>query len=76
MAQFHNEEFEFRSKVAELSRTKISFAYIDSGATHLFFHSHKVFINNSRTFEGVKAASRVSKLVGKGQAWIPFGGGM
>ena len=54
----------------------MSSAYIDSGATHHFFHSRKVFVNHSRKFEGVKPASGVSKLVGKAQVWIPFGGDM
>ncbi len=34
----------YRSNVAELSEEKTSSAYMDSGATHHFFHSKSTFI--------------------------------
>lgn len=54
MARLGDEEFEFRSKVAEISEAKSPSAYIDSGATHHFFiperHSSTIaeFLKTSR----------------------------
>jgi len=71
------QNFEFCSKVAQTSLTKCDSAYIDSGATHHFFHSRKAFNNYKRIApREVQAASAISTLVGKGNVWIPIGNGI
>lgn len=69
-----DEYFAFRSPVAELSISKTPSAYIGSGDTNHYFHSHAIFFNcnHYRVSQDAKAASGVSKLVGKVN-WIPFG---
>ena len=67
----------FRSMVAQVADEKTSDAYIDSGATHHFFHSRSVFINYSPvTEEPVKAAAGVAKIAGKGLVRLPVNNGM
>ena len=63
-------------QVATGSDEKCSDAYIDSGATHQFFHRKSSFITYERIEpESVKAASSTSKLVGKGTTKLPFDNG-
>ncbi len=50
---------------------------LTSGATHHFFHSKSSFITYERIdTESVKAASSLSKLVGKGTVKLPIDGGI
>lgn len=76
MVQLQNNDFDFRSQIAQLSSTKRSCAHICSGATHHLFHSRKSFINYSRISQVVMAASGVSRPVVEGEVPIPLDGDM
>jgi len=66
-------KLKFRANIAELSDEKTSDAYIDSGATHHFFHRREIFENYTRiNDEPVKGASGISKIVGKGMVRLPI----
>ena len=66
-------KIKFQSKVATVSDEKCSDGYIDSGATHHFFHSRSSLITNDRIEpESVKSASSTSRLVEKGTIKLPF----
>eukprot|EP00171_Calliarthron_tuberculosum_P001071 IDg1071t1 len=68
-------KLKFKSNVARCSQDKTKDAYIDSGATHHFFHSRSSFTNyKSIDTENVKAASGFSKIVGKGTVRLPVDG--
>ena len=61
----------FRANVAEMSDVKNSDAYIDSGATHHFFHRRDSFETyEAISEEPVMVAAGVTKIVGKG--WFVF----
>ena len=69
-------KIKFKSKVATVSDEKCSNVYIDSGATHHFFHRKSSFITYERIEpESIKAASSTSKLVGKGKIKLSFDNG-
>ena len=66
----------FRSNIAEISEKKTYDAYIDSGATHHFFHNKSAFLSYSRMPEEiVKGATGETKIVGKGEVKLPIGNG-
>ena len=70
-------KLKYRSNVASLSDEKCADAYVDSGATHHFFHSKTSFQTYEKIRpESVKAASSTSKLVGKGTIKFPINGGI
>ena len=71
------EKVKFQSHVAQITEHKTSDAYIDSGATHHFFHRRDSFVLYSPIEEEpVKAAASVSKIVGKGMVKLPINGGI
>ena len=66
-----------RSKLASINHRKTDEAVIDSGATHLFFHSVKYFSEYRKIDdEDVQSASGVSRIVGVGKVLIPLEGGI
>ena len=69
-------KLKFRANVAELSEEKTTDAYIDSGATHHFFHHRSIFENyETLSEEPVRGAAGITKIVGKGMVHIPIGKG-
>jgi len=67
----------FQSRVASVSNEKCDDAFIDSGATHHFFHDKSSFLTYDKMkYEPVKAASGTSKLVGKGFVKLPIDQGL
>ncbi len=62
----------FRSNLAESSRMKVDDAYIDSGATHHFFHQRSIFLNYTKmNEEPVQGAMGITKIIGKGYVKLP-----
>lgn len=65
------------SKVATVGESKTNDAFIDSGATHHFFHRRDSFKTyNEITIEKVETASGHSRLLGKGAVQLPIGKGV
>lgn len=69
-------KIKFRSKVARMDEKKSNDAYIDSGATHHFFHSRGSFISyETIPDETVRAAYGETRIVGKGTVCVPIADG-
>ena len=67
----------FVSTVAELGDKKSWNMLIDSGGTHNFFHSRSSFSNYVLLHtETVRAAFSRTRIIGKGQVYVPLNGGM
>ena len=70
-------KMKYRSNIAEVFDEKSSDAYIDSGATHHFFHRRSAFISYSEmNEEPVRGATGFTKIVGKGTVRLPIDNGM
>ncbi len=48
----------FRSNLAEISTKKVDDAYIDSGATHHFFHQRSIFCTILRSMKNLSKVQR------------------
>ncbi len=67
----------YGTNVAVVSEEKFNDAFVDSGATHHFFHNRSNFFNYEHiSIESVNAASSTSKLIGKGTVQLPIDGGV
>lgn len=67
----------FRSNIANMGEEKIMDAFIDSGATHNFFHRNSSFVTYQRIApEIVQAAHGEITPIGKGTVIIPISGGI
>lgn len=67
----------FRTSIATFRKDKQEDAYVDSGATHNFFHRRSSFLSYENIDqETVEAANGTSLLLGKGIVWISVNGGM
>lgn len=67
----------FRSNVAKLKNEKVDEGYIDTGATHHFFHRRSMFQQyESINPEKVSVAHGNSMFVGKGMVQVPIGDGI
>ena len=67
----------FRSNLADTSGEKIYDAYIDSGATHHFFHHRSAFLNyKTIDTEPVLGATEITRIIGKGCVTLPIDNGL
>jgi len=70
-------KLKYQSRVANVSGEKCDDAYIDSGATHHFFHDKSSFLTYKKKIsEPVKAASSTSRLIGKTFVKLPIDEGL
>ncbi len=67
----------FRSNLAEISTKKVDDVYIDSVATHYFFHQRSIFLNYTTVNEKpVQGAKGITKIVRKGFVKLPIEDGI
>lgn len=66
LARMAKLKYNFRTKIARIEEQKSDDAYVDSGATHHFFHSRGVFLMYDPIGpESVQVAHGKTKIIGK-----------
>lgn len=67
----------FNTNISQTTQKKNYEAFVDTGATHHFFHQRSAFITYSTIVpESVESASATTQLIGKGNVLLPIGTGI